>query len=70
MRKIKNIHQLKAEQQKLLEQRIRLEEKMGHQWQAIKYSNKALVNTVSWSYALLSGRWWIKAGKKFFDFLK
>ncbi|NII27821.1 hypothetical protein HB364_22250 [Pseudoflavitalea sp. X16] len=70
MKKIKNIRHLKAEQQKLLQKRIRLEEKMEHQWQALKSSNKVLVNTVSWGFSLLSGRWWAKAGKKWFDLLK
>lgn len=70
MKKIKHIEQLKAERQKLLKRRIRLEEKMEHQWNNVKQNNKALVNTVSWGYALISGRWWIKAGKKWFDFFK
>ena len=70
MKKIKNIRHLKAEQQKLLQKQIRLEEKMTHQWQALKNSNKALVNTVSWGFSLLSGRLWARAGKKWFDFLK
>lgn len=70
MKKIKNIRQLKAEQQKLLQKQIRLEEKMTHQWQAVKNSNKGWMNTVSWGFSLLSGRWWSKAGKKWFDFLK
>ena len=70
MKKIKNIRHFKAEQQKLLQKQIRLEEKMTHQWQALKNSNIALVKTVSWGFSLLSGRWWAKAGKKWFDFLK
>ncbi len=70
MKKIKNIRQLKAEQQKLLQKQIRLEEKMTHRWLALKSSNKILVNTVSLAYSLLSRNWWAKAGKKWFDFLK
>jgi|GEM_PF-1331336 len=70
MKRIKNIHQLQAEQQKLLQKQIRLEEKMTHQWQALKNSNKALVSTISWGFSLLSGRWLAKAGKKWFDLLK
>ena len=64
MKKIRNIRHLKAEQQKLLQKRIRLEEKIEHQWQALKNSNKALVHTVSWGLSLFSRRWWAKAGKK------
>lgn len=70
MRKIKNIRQLRAEQQKLQEKQIRLEEKMEHQWLVIKENNKVLVNAVTWGYAVLSGRWWAKVAKRWFEIFK
>lgn len=70
MKKIKNIRHLKAEQQKLLQQQIRLEGKMTHQWQELKHSNKTLTSTLSWGLSLLTGNLWKRVGKKWFDFLK
>lgn len=70
MKKIKNIRQLRAEQQKLIEKQIRLEEKMAHQWITIKENSKVLVNAVSWGYSVLSGRWWTKVVKRWFGIFK
>lgn len=70
MKKIKNIRQLRTEQQKLLEKQIRLEERMAHQWVTIKENNKVLINAVTWGYSALSGRWWTRVVKRWFEIFK
>lgn len=70
MKKIKNIHHLRMEQQKLLQKQAWLEDKIGHQWQGLRTGHQVLTSLLSGGFSLLTGGLWKKAGKKWIDLLK